>query len=82
MQSGRLNWYFRPDDVVVNSAWGFDYTFCNSDCKNTTCGRNHGSVSYKEMCKTEPVHSEADFSEKCNQYESEEDLIRETLERR
>jgi len=78
----KQDWYFKPDDVKVNSWWGFDYCFCNSDCKNHTCGRNKDSESYKEMCKSEPVHSEADFSKKCSQYESEEDIIEETLERR
>ena len=76
------DWYYKPDDVEVNSLWGFDYCFCRGKCKNTTCGRNTNSESYKAMCKSEPVHSESDFSDKCKQCVTEEELIKETLERR
>ena len=80
---GKSNdWYYKPDDVEINSWWGFDYCFCGGDCKNATCGRNHESESYKAMCKSEPVHSEADFSKECKHYMTEEDAIQETLERR
>ena len=68
----RQSWYFKSDDVKVNRLWGFDYSFCGSDCKNATCGRNKESESYKTMIKSEPVHSEADFSKKCKQYIAEE----------
>ena len=71
MEEEKRDWYFRPDDLEVNRLWGFDYCFCGGDCKNHTCGRNHESRSYKEMLKVEPVHSEADFSNKCNQYVTE-----------
>ena len=80
--------WFKDDNVNINSWWGFDYCFCGGDCKNYKCGRNTESKSYKAMLKSEPVHSCADFTKECYDYASEnyrmteEELIKETLERR
>ena len=83
---GKSNdWYYKPDDVEVNSLWGFDYCFCGSDCKNKECGRNMESESYKTMIKSEPVYSASNFSSNCKSYikpMTEEEEIAETLERR
>ena len=77
----KQNWFIE-DNPKVNSWWGFDYCFCRGKCKNATCGRNCDSDSYKAMLKSEPVHSESDFSDKCSKCITEEELIKETLERR
>ena len=61
------NW-FMSDDVLKNSMWGFDYCFCGGDCKNTQCGRNYDSESYKAMRKSEPVYSCSDFTNRCEKY--------------
>ena len=63
--------WFKTDDVVVNSMWGFDYCFCGADCTNTECGRNYGSKSYEAMRKSEPVYSCSDFSTHCDDYKKE-----------
>ena len=60
--------YFKKDDIYLNSWFGFDYAFCNSDCTNKKCGRNYESESYKTMVRVEPIHSESDFSSKCKKY--------------
>jgi hypothetical protein len=64
------NW-FKEDDVRVNSWWDYDYCFCGADCKNTECGRNKESNSYKRMLKDVGYHSMADFSGHCEGYKEE-----------
>jgi len=66
--------WFKPDDVEVNKLWGFDYCFCYSDCKNTKCGRNTGSESFKlMMCSpSDMVYTAADLSSVCTGYKKGE----------
>lgn len=61
------NWY-KKDDVLANSMFGFDYCFCGGDCSNVKCGRNYGSKSYKAMRKSELVYSCSDFTKDCKNY--------------
>ena len=62
------NWK-KHDDVLRNSLFGFDYSFCNSDCGNIHCGRNKKSDSYKAMInwirKFDGCYSCADFTATC-----------------
>lgn len=60
--------YYKKDDVYSNSWFGFDYAFCNSDCSNKRCGRNHESESYKTMIRVEQVYTASDFSKNCKNY--------------
>lgn len=65
--------WFWQDDVKLNGIFDFDYCFCNSDCKNTKCGRNKYSKSYAAMLRHcyNGIHSESDFSSKCSNYITE-----------
>lgn len=67
------NTWFCTDDERHNAFIGFDYCFCNSDCKNTKCGRNKYSKSYAAMLRHcyNGIHSESDFSSKCRHYKVE-----------
>ena len=67
------NTWFCTDDERKNAIFGFDYCFCNSDCKNTKCGRNKYSKSYAAMLRHcyNGIHSESDFSSKCRHYIAE-----------
>ena len=67
------NTWFCTDDERHNAFIGFDYCFCNSDCKNTKCGRNKYSKSYAAMLRHcyNGIHSESDFSSKCRHYIAE-----------
>lgn len=67
------NTWFCTDDERKNAIFGFDYCFCNSDCKNTKCGRNKYSKSYAAMLRHcyNGIHSESDFSSKCIHYKVE-----------
>ena len=60
--------YYKKDDVLANSMFGFDYCFCGGDCSNVKCGRNYGSKSYKAMTKIERVYSCSDFTKDCKNY--------------
>lgn len=67
------NTWFCTDDERKNAIFGFDYCFCNSDCKNTKCGRNKYSKSYAAMLRHcyNGIHSESDFSNECSNYITE-----------
>lgn len=62
--------WFCTDEVRYNALIGFDYCFCNSDCKNDECARNKGSKSFAAMLKAcyKGIHAECDFSKECEHY--------------
>lgn len=64
--------YYKVDDVFLNSLFGYDYSFCGSDCVHYECGRNMSSKSHKSMIedskKTGTLYSICDFSNNCCNY--------------
>ena len=66
---------FMSDNVRVNKMFGFDYSFCYSDCSRTDCGRNEKSKSFEAMkeFKFLGIYTAADFSSVCTEYKKGEE---------
>nr|DAQ62577.1 MAG TPA: hypothetical protein [Caudoviricetes sp.] len=64
--------YYIKDDPRLNSLFGYDYSFCNSNCKHYECGRNRQSKSMQGMLKYislfNGVYCSSDFSHECCNY--------------
>lgn len=68
--------YFINDDITITSYFNYDYSFCNSNCKNYQCGRNSGSKSFRKMVSESDapiVYTVSDFSSACQSFRKREE---------
>ena len=63
--------YFVNDDIAITPSFDYDYSFCDSNCKNYKCGRNFGSKSYLKMISESEapiVFTASNFSTICKSF--------------